>query len=269
LGDESHSSLGGSLFPSEPLEHCQAPTDVIVAGGIRTDDLTNPKLSTWLSRHIRGNVRVTGLITGALALAHADLVRDTPVTLHWHYRDTFAELYPDATLIDRPYVADARCGTSSGGISAIDLFLAYIAQDHGAEFSTQVAEAMNYATVQQVQQIATAEASVRSRVKNANMRAALKLMEDNLEEPVPPSKIAESIGISTRQLERLFQQYLQKSPKQHYMGLRLKRAYFLLSQTEMSIIDIGLACGFGSSSHFAKCFRMEFGRTPTQMQKAL
>lgn len=87
-------------------------------------------------------------------------------------------------------------------------------------------------------------------------------MEENLEEPISPAILAEDVGISTRQLERLFRRYLNRSPKRYYMELRLEKARNLLLQTDMSVINVALASGFTSPSHFSKCYRMHFSTTP-------
>jgi transcriptional regulator GlxA family with amidase domain len=87
-------------------------------------------------------------------------------------------------------------------------------------------------------------------------------MERSTEEPVSPSELAKSVNMSTRQLERLFRRYLNRSPKRYYMELRLEKARNLLLQTDMSVINVALACGFTSPSHFSKCYRAHFNRTP-------
>ncbi len=87
-------------------------------------------------------------------------------------------------------------------------------------------------------------------------------MEAHIEEPVSPAIMAREVGLSTRQLERLFRRYLNRSPKRYYMELRLERARNLLMQTDMSVINVGLACGFTSPSHFSKCYRAHYNTTP-------
>ena len=93
-------------------------------------------------------------------------------------------------------------------------------------------------------------------------REAIKLMEANLEEPIPPSAVAEKLGITTRQLERLFGRYMNCSPKKFYVDLRLQKARNLLMQTEDSITSISVACGFNSTAHFTKAFKTQFGAPP-------
>ena len=65
-------------------------------------------------------------------------------------------------------------------------------------------------------------------------------------------------------LERLFNKYLGLSPARYYLNLRLKRARQLLSHTSMPILQVAVACGFTSASHFARCYRQLFGHAPRQ-----
>jgi transcriptional regulator GlxA family with amidase domain len=99
-------------------------------------------------------------------------------------------------------------------------------------------------------------------VRHPRLSTVIQRMEDNIEEPVSPAVLAEDAGMSTRQLERLFRRYLNRSPKRYYMELRLGKARNLLLQTDMSVINVALACGFASPSHFSKCYRALYKTTP-------
>ena len=99
-------------------------------------------------------------------------------------------------------------------------------------------------------------------VKHPKLLQVIQRMEANLEEPLSRSELAVEARLSTRQLERLFRKYLNRSPARYYLELRLNRARLLLLQTNMSVIDVALACGFVSASHFSKCYRDFFGKTP-------
>jgi len=97
---------------------------------------------------------------------------------------------------------------------------------------------------------------------NAKLAEAVALMEANLGEPLATEDIAQLVGVSRRQLERLFKQHLDELPSRYYAELRLARARRLLQQTSQSILQIGLACGFANGSHFSNAYRARFGRTP-------
>jgi transcriptional regulator GlxA family with amidase domain len=99
-------------------------------------------------------------------------------------------------------------------------------------------------------------------VRHPKLTTVIHMMEEHIEDPISPSDLASDVGMSTRQLERLFRRYLNRSPKRYYMELRLQRARNLLLQTDMTVINVALACGFTSPSHFSKCYRSHFDHTP-------
>ncbi len=103
---------------------------------------------------------------------------------------------------------------------------------------------------------------------NAKVTEAVALMEANLQEPLPTDEIARLVGVSRRQLERLFKQHLDDMPSRYYVELRLVRARRLLRHSGQSILQIALACGFASASHFSNAYRARFGHTPRDERSA-
>ena len=106
--------------------------------------------------------------------------------------------------------------------------------------------------------------SIQSRhgMRNEHLKRAVAMMEDTIETPMTPGQIADELGISTRQLERLFGRYLNSTPKHYFVEMRLRPAQNLLVQSEQSVTEIAMACGFQSTSHFSKVYRAHFGRSP-------
>jgi transcriptional regulator GlxA family with amidase domain len=99
-------------------------------------------------------------------------------------------------------------------------------------------------------------------VRHPKLSRVIQMMEANIEDPISPATLASDVGMSTRQLERLFRRYLTRSPKRYYMELRLQKARNLLMQTDMTVINVARACGFASPSHFSKCYRSHYDTTP-------
>jgi transcriptional regulator GlxA family with amidase domain len=99
-------------------------------------------------------------------------------------------------------------------------------------------------------------------IANAKLIAALGIMDATHEDPRPVHEVAAEVRLSPRQLERLFARYLQASPSQHYLKLRLERARTMLLQTTKPVLDVAVACGFASASHFSRCYRSEYGHRP-------
>jgi transcriptional regulator GlxA family with amidase domain len=84
-------------------------------------------------------------------------------------------------------------------------------------------------------------------------------MEKNLEVPLAMPDLARSLGLSVRQVERLFARHLGISPTRQYVAIRLERARRLLVQSDLSVTQVALACGFESPTHFGERFRRRFG----------
>ncbi len=108
---------------------------------------------------------------------------------------------------------------------------------------------------------------VRLGVAHPKLLQVVARMEETLEMPMSRAELALGVGLSTRQLERLFRKYLHRTPTRFYLELRLERARLLLRQTSMSVLDVALACGFVSASHFSKCYREHFTRRPGEERR--
>ncbi|WP_352503889.1 helix-turn-helix domain-containing protein [Mesorhizobium sp. M0012] len=96
---------------------------------------------------------------------------------------------------------------------------------------------------------------------------ATRRMEENVEVPLSMGQVADLVGISRRQLQRLFMTHVGISPAKHYVRIRVDHAKRLIEGTRMPLVDIAIACGFISASHFSKCFRNLQGKTPQQCRR--
>jgi AraC family transcriptional regulator, carnitine catabolism transcriptional activator len=104
-------------------------------------------------------------------------------------------------------------------------------------------------------------------VHNAKVVQVIRLMQDHIEDPLGSDDLARLIGVTRRQLERLFAAHLQATPSHFYAGLRLEAARGLLRDSDLDITSIGTACGFGSAAHFSRSYRAQFGCSPTQERR--
>jgi len=137
-----------------------------------------------------------------------------------------------------------------------------ISKDHGGDLANEVADQLIYTSFRTEKDEQRLSVPTRIGVRHPKLATVIQMMNNNIEEPISPSILASDVGMSTRQLERLFRRYLNRSPKRYYMELRLQRARNLLMQTDMSVINVALASGFSSPSHFSKCYRAHFNTTP-------
>jgi transcriptional regulator GlxA family with amidase domain len=257
------SCSSGSRFKVDaPLGELNRDDVVLLCGGSDVQKATTKKLLNWVRREARRGLRLGGLCTAAYTLARAGLLDGKRATIHWENHDSFTEEFEDVELTKSVFVVDGNRMTTAGGTSSIDLMLKLIADDHGEKLANAVADQLIYSSIRTDQDTQRLSVPTRIGVRHPKLSQVIQMMEANIEEPISPSILAKEVGMSTRQLERLFRRYLNRSPKRYYMELRLQKARNLLMQTDMTVINVALACGFASPSHFSKCYRAHYNTTP-------
>ncbi|MDW3221433.1 MAG: GlxA family transcriptional regulator [Paracoccaceae bacterium] len=261
-GDIIHCSTGSGFKLDGDLEDLTRDDTVMICGGINIQDATTKRLLGWLRREARKGLLVGGLCTAGYTLAKAGLLDGKRATIHWENQDSFSEEFQEVELTKSVFVVDGNRMTTAGGTSSIDLMLKLIADDQGEDLANMVADQLIYASIRTDQDTQRLSVPTRIGVRHPKLSKVIQMMEGNIEEPISPSILAKNVGMSTRQLERLFRRYLNRSPKRYYMELRLQKARNLLMQTDMSVINVALACGFASPSHFSKCYRSHYDTTP-------
>ncbi len=255
-------SNGVSVQVDGPLGELGRDAIILVVGGIDVKPAITRPILTWLRREARRVAAVGAVCTGAQAIAQAGLLDGRRCTIHWENRDSFEEDFPEIALSPNIYVIDQNRYTAAGGTASTDLMLKLIARRNGAELANMVADQMIHTQIRTDKDEQRLSIPTRIGVRHPKLSTVVQMMEDNIEEPISPALLATDVGMSTRQLERLFRRYLNRSPKRYYMELRLKKARNLLLQTDMSVINVALACGFASPSHFSKCYRALYRTTP-------
>ncbi len=261
-GDTVNSSAGVSVKLETDLQEMHRDDTIVLCGGANVQKATTKRLLNWLRREARRGLSIVGVCTAAYTMAKAGLLDGKRATIHWENQDSFAEEFEDVELSKAVFTHDGNRMTTAGGTSSIDLFLKIIANDLGEEVANWVADQQIYNSIRTDQDTQRLSVPTRIGVRHPKLSMVIQMMEANIEEPISPSLLAKEVGMSTRQLERLFRRYLNRSPKRYYMELRLQKARNLLMQTDMSVINVALACGFASPSHFSKCYRAHYETTP-------
>ncbi len=244
------------------LESIPPEAMVIVCGGLNIQHHSDKRLLNWLRKAARKGLVIGAVCTGAHLLAEAGLLANRRCTIHWENMPGFTEAFPDLDATGGLFEIDEDRFTSAGGTTALDMMLTMIAAQHGQDLASNVAEQVLHSPIRHHSEHQRMSLPARIGARHPKLVTIIERMEENLEDPLSPSLLAKQAGLSTRQLERLFRRYLDRSPKRYYLELRLKKARSLLLQTDMSVINVALACGFTSPSHFSKCYRAFYGRTP-------
>ncbi|MDJ0683671.1 MAG: GlxA family transcriptional regulator [Alphaproteobacteria bacterium] len=235
-----------------------------VIGGVGVEQMADDSILNWLRRIVRMGTPVVGVSTASYLFARAGLLENRRSTIHWDYLDGFQERFPNLEVDRNLFVIDGPVATCAGGSAAMDMMLHFFGARHGHAVAAQITDWFVLKRMRDPEEAQRMDLRARVGVSHPKLLASIAMMEENLETPLDREQIAHEVNLSTRQLERLFSKHLNTTPRKYYFSLRMHKAQALLRQTSMPILDVGLACGFVSASHFAKCYREFFRRTPRE-----
>ncbi len=255
-------SCGIEIRPSLRADDLPAKSSIVVCGGVNVQAHTDKSVLNWLRRRSRLGDTIGSVCTGSHILAIAGLLDGYRCTIHWENQPSFSETFPDIDVSGNLFEIDRDRFTCAGGTAALDMMLAIMTDQQGEEVAAAVADMIIHAPIRHHSEHQRRSLPARIGTRHPKLNLIIQEMETNIEEPVSPAQLAKRVGLSPRQIERLFKRYLQRTPKRYYLELRLQKARLLLLQTDMSVINVALSCGFSSPSHFSKCYRAFYGRTP-------
>ena len=257
-------SNGMSLNVDAALELPAAGASLFVVAGFEPLASFDARLAHWLHRAEREGVLLGGIDTGSFVLAEAGLFGQQRLTLHWEAIEAFQERYPRLAVTQELFEIDGKRITSAGGTASLDLMLTLIGRDHGEELALAVSEQFVLGRIRSRQDHQRMQIASRYDVHNKKLVQVIGEMQRHCEQPLGSRQLAELISVTPRQLERLFRQHLHETPSNFYLALRLDKARQLLRQTDMSVLEVGLACGFESASYFSRSYRSRFASSPSQ-----
>lgn len=262
------SDLGFSAMADHSIEQLslEQVDAFVVCGGLRVELQTPPLLIKFLRQSGVRNKALGSLWNGIFALAHADVMDGKSCSVHRENRASFRESFADIDLKDKAYVIDQQRFSCAGGNSALDMMLELMLEARGKPFVRGICDILTCDRINDAGEPAFLSDQADAKLPK-NLKDIIGLMENNMEEMLSAEEIASLVGITRRQIERQFQRYLGSTPTRYYLELRLKRSHQLLTQTQLSMSDISLACGFVSYPHFSKCYRQYFDATPSHTRR--
>lgn len=237
---------------------------VIVCGGVHVENNCTRPVLRWIKAAQQAGLVLGSICTGSYALAAAGVLDGYKCSIHWENYAALSDMFPSVNVRQSLFTIDRNRMTSSGGTAPIDLMVHVINDQLGADVGAAIAEQFICDRIRRPEDPQRIPLKHLVGNQSKNLVAAVELMEANLKEPITQQELADYVGLSRRQLQRLFQKYLLCAPSRYYLQLRLHRARDLLLQTGISILEVSSVCGFVSTSHFSKSYKEHFGYSPSQ-----
>lgn len=268
-GETVHASDGMRIEADFGLDNEEKFDTIYVCGGVDVERSDHKTLLRWLVRQSKAKINLGGICTGSYLLAAAGLLDGYTCTIHWQYLASWSEQFQRIVSSDHLYCIDRDRFTCSGGTAPMDMMLDVIAREHGKALSEFISEAFVYERIRDRADVQRIPLRHRAGHTSPKLLDVVALMESNIEETISLDELAVYVGLSRRQLERLFLQHLQCSPSRYYVSVRLSRARQLLRQSRLSITDVASVCGFSSTQHFSGCYRNLYGLAPREERRGL
>ena len=266
--DEAPVTASNGLAVAGALPLKEAPADfdfVFVSASWTPERYRNKRLFDWLRRCARTGAALGGLDTGAFVLAFAGLLEGRRATVHYEHAAAFRELFPGIAPSDALFEIDGNRLTCCGGMAASDLALEIIRMQHGIDLANASARYIFHDRLRSsAEEQSPQHHEPVGYAAPRKLREAIILMERNLEMPLTVAAVASACRLSQRHMERLFREHTGVTPVSYYMDVRLDRARGMITQTEMSVLQVSVACGFASPEYFSRVYRKRFGLTPSE-----
>lgn len=232
--------------------------------GINVERYSNRSAFAWLREAHDCGVAIGGLCTGAHVLAAAGLLSGKRCAIHWENLPGFAEAFPNTQVFADLFELDQDIYTCAGGTAALDMMLKLIGDDFDESLVRHICEQVLTDRVRSASDGQRLPLRARLGIQNSKVLTIIELMDANPSEPISIADIAKQVGLSRRQIERLFLDEMGRSPARYYLEIRLERARHMLIRSSVPIVEVAVACGFVSASHFSKCYRELYALTPQQ-----
>lgn len=254
-------SSSGMVVETEPLNSNSAQIALLLAMpsyGYR--NMATPAFLAALRLADKRTTTMVGLDTGAWLFAAAGLLDGKRATIHAAVLEEFSESFLQVEVSKDRIVVDEKYVTCGGAMAAFDLALHLIGEQQGAMLKHEVESFFLYQ-----------DDSKESRNLQLNQRTslvgqALKLMDDNLETPIPINQMSEFLDCSQKEMQRRFLRSLNMPPAQAYKHKRLSHAKTLLLSTDLAVTEIAVRSGYENASAMTRAFKDKFGLTPSAMR---
>ncbi|WP_457034181.1 GlxA family transcriptional regulator [Kitasatospora sp. P5_F3] len=257
-----HSIRGAAL--GEP----DIDTMIVIGGFGAFDPSTSQEVVRELPRLAGLSQRVAAVCAGSILLAAAGLLDGYRATTHWGATEQLAQRHPRVRVEpDRIYVHDRNRWTSAGVTASIDLALALVEYDHGAELAQSIARRLVVFTRRPGGQT---QFSAQLRAQNARtpaIRSVQDWLPDHLDQDLSVAALACRAGMSERNFARAFRAETGSTPADLVESLRLEAACRLLETTVLTVGAIARTVGYRHGETLHRVFSRRLATTPDRYRR--
>ncbi|AZV23633.1 GlxA family transcriptional regulator [Mesorhizobium sp. M7A.F.Ce.TU.012.03.2.1] len=224
----------------------------------------NRAVHGWLRESRARKLGLVGIGSGVFSIAQTGLADGRRCAVHWEQFPSFVEQFPNVVAVQSAYEIDGDTYSCSGGDAAFDMFVQFVIEDYDSFIASRVCEKAAAMRLRQPGDRQRLPLHAGAAIHHDGLLKMIEQMERTLDEPLALEEIAASSRLSRRQVERIFSKQIGRSPAKYYLEMRLERAHLLILNSQLPIVEIAMACGFISASHFSKAYRENYRLAPRE-----
>jgi len=262
-GDVVRSSSGIPLSMDCGLDDEKADA-VIVLSSYQTEEAMEPPLLTWLRRRAHRGDLMGCVDTAALLFAKAGLLVNRPAAVHYEAVQSFRDQFSPHMFTDRIYDFSPPLCSSSGGVGTINMTLALIEHFANRELARRAASILNYVPYDRGKTQTIFDDAYATAQVNRDLARCTEIMHNNIDLPLTVAEIASRVGLPHWRMRRLFLKYLERTPSDYYLSLRLAQGRNLLRNSHFPVGDIAGRCGFDNHETFSRASKRRYGLPPSR-----
>lgn len=258
-------SNGLQVIPSAGMDELRGNIDtLVIAGGQGTRRAaTDPRVIAWTQQAAKGSRRVTSVCSGAFVLANAGLLDGRRATTHWAWCDTLGAMFPAVAVeSDAIFVRDGNVYTSAGVTAGIDLALALVEEDLGAEAAREVAQELVVFLRRPGGQSQFSAQIAAPAAEREPLREVQAYIAANAAADLSVPALAERAAMSPRNFARAFRHETGMTPAAYVESVRVEQARIALEGSDAQIETVASHCGFGTIETMRRAFHRRLGVGP-------
>lgn len=259
---EIASSCGLSLTADCRLAELKEFDLLLVCGSFKPHKHARTETQRHLRRLARHGKMLGSMEAGVFHLARTGALDGHTVTAHYANLPVYAKMFPKVRFVQNLFTLSDKRASCAGGLTGLDLMAHLVRREFGLHFALRVANLLQAPWLRESTELQSGLLALSDSRIPQPVHDAYRIMEGHIDAPLAIGEIARQLGVSRRQLDRLFARVFSSTASDVYGLIRMSRARKLLRSSTLELTAIAEACGFAAYPSFARCYKKAFGCSP-------
>ena len=261
-GENIKLSCGATIEVNSAIGETTLCNTLVICGSDDNESYVPKSVSKWIHRQYRLGRKIIAANNDIFSLAEAGILSGEDFAVHWSFLDVFRGLYSHLEPLDQLYVVGDKIFSSTSNLATTELVLTLIQREFGSDLVQSVQDILNFPIIRNPKEGQRIPIPLKYGSRNKAFLNAMEIITNECDEQISIQNLCKEVGVSQRQLQRLFAKYIGQTPRSFLMAHRLKKANDLLLNTNLTMEDVALSVGFYDIANFRNNYKKQYGYLP-------